>query len=118
MWGNKKVEGWKCLQSGKRMQMTLGLGIEVTASVFHLASRMVGVSSTDKREFIIYHNSSLFDTLSFYMPSRIGLLFNSEKGNKIAYAQNSGSASSMVSQANYFQDPHGILTVRTLYCEA
>lgn len=106
------------MQSGKRMQMTLVLGIEVTASVFHLASRMVGVSSTDKREFVIYHSSSLFDTLSFYMPSRIGLLFNSEKGNKIAYTQNSGSASSMVSRANCFQDPHGILTVRTLYCEA
>lgn len=49
MWGNKKVEGWKCLQSGNRMQMTLVLGIEVTVSVFHLASTVVGVSSTDKR---------------------------------------------------------------------
>lgn len=66
--------------------MTLLLGIEVTVSVCHLVSRMVGVSSTDKREFVIYHNSSLFYTLSFYMPSRIDLLFNSEKGNKIAYA--------------------------------
>lgn len=106
------------MQSGKRMKMTLVLGIEVTVSVFHLASRMVGISSTDKRELGIYDNSSLFDTLSFYMPSRIDLLFNSEKGNKIAYAQNSGSANSMVSRANCFQDPHGILTVRTLYCEA
>lgn len=33
MWGNKNVEGWKCLQSGKRMKMTLVLGIEVTVSV-------------------------------------------------------------------------------------
>lgn len=97
--------------------MPLVLGIEVAVSMSHLASRMVDISSTDKTE-LGKHDSSLFGTPSFCIHSGIGPFFKSEKGNKIAYAQDSGPANSVVSLASCFQDLHGIVTVRMLYCDA
>lgn len=71
----------------REMQMALVLGIEVAVLMCHLASRIVDICSTDKTELGKHDNSSFFGTLSFYIHSGIGPFFNSEKGNRIVYAQ-------------------------------
>lgn len=112
MWG----EVWKCSQSKKRDADGIGVGYGSGSVHVPFGKQNGGISSADKTELGKPNHSSLFGI--FYIHSGIGPFFNSVKGNKIAYAQNSGSANSVVSLANCFQDLHGSLTVRMLYCDA